>query len=113
MRRLRRGIRDESGLTLIELLVAMTLLTILLAVVANLYVSAMRTVGLSRELTANTKQVANAMNETTRAIRAATENPVSGSIVNAPRSSRPNRTTSSSTRMSTCTPTSRAPSSPS
>ena len=84
MRRLRRGIRDESGLTLIELLVAMTLLTILLAVVANLYVSAMRTVSLSRELTANTKQVANAMNETTRAIRAATENPVSGSIVNAP-----------------------------
>jgi len=81
-RRLRA--RDDSGLTLVELIVAVMLLSILLALVANLYVSTMRTVGLSRELTANTKQVANAMNETTRAIRAATENPVSGSALNQP-----------------------------
>lgn len=84
MRTRRPSLRDESGLTLVELLVAVTLLTLLLALVANLYISAMRTVSLSRELNANTKQVANAMNETTRAIRAATENPVSGSIINDP-----------------------------
>ncbi len=82
--KVRARLRGDSGLTVIELLVAIVLFGILMTIVSTLMISTMRTVALSRDLTANTKSAANAMNETTRAIRAATENPVSGSIVNDP-----------------------------
>lgn len=83
-RRLRPLRRNEDGITLIELLVAMILLGVLLTVVASLYVSSMNAVALSREVTGNTKQVSNAMNETSRVIRAGTENPLTPPAVPAP-----------------------------
>jgi prepilin-type N-terminal cleavage/methylation domain-containing protein len=83
--RVLRAVRaDQSGLTLIELLVAVALLGILLTIISGLYVSALRTVTLSREVTANSKMASNAMNESTRAIRAATENPITGTLLNDP-----------------------------
>ena len=85
MRYLKKRIaKDESGITLIELLVAVMLLGILLAVVASLYVSSLRSVALGRELTQNTKVASNAMNESARVIRAGTENPLTPPAVNAP-----------------------------
>ena len=83
-RRLRPLRRNEDGITLIELLVAMILLGVLLTVVVSLYVSSMNAVALSREVTGNTKQVSNAMNETSRVIRAGTENPLTPPAVPAP-----------------------------
>lgn len=71
----RRLRRDESGITLIELLIAMVLLGIFLAIVANLYVSSLKVVSLGRELSGNTKVASTAMNEASRVIRAGTENP--------------------------------------
>lgn len=71
----RRIRRDDEGVTLIELLVAMILLGLLLAIVASLYISSLNVVSLNRELSQNTKLAANAMNEASRVIRAGTENP--------------------------------------
>lgn len=71
------GARD-AGLSLVELLVAMLLLGVFMTMISGLYVSASRSLGQARILTANTRQASNAMNEVARDIRAATENPVSG-----------------------------------
>ncbi|MGV8886076.1 MAG: type II secretion system protein [Microbacteriaceae bacterium] len=76
--------RNEDGITLIELLVAMILLGILLTVVVSLYVSATNAVSLARAVTGNTKQVSNAMNEASRVIRAGTENPLTPPATPAP-----------------------------
>ena len=74
--RLSRHIRrDDDGLTLIELLVAMILLGMLLVIVASVYISSLNVVALGRDLSENTKVAANAMNEASRVIRAGTENP--------------------------------------
>lgn len=81
---LKRSLREDRGLTLVELLVAITIFGILLTLVASLYSGALRTVGLSRELVGNTKNVSTAMNETSRVIRAATENPVGAQVLNDP-----------------------------
>lgn len=71
----RRLRRDDDGITLIELLVAIILLGVLLAIVASVYISALNVVALGRDLTENTKVAANAMNEASRVIRAGTNNP--------------------------------------
>ena len=84
MRQLRRLIKREDGLTLIELLVAMILLGILLSVVAGLYTSALRAVTLARGQTGNTKIASTIMNEAARVIRAGTENPLTPPATNAP-----------------------------
>lgn len=74
----------EQGLSLVELLVSMLLLGILAAVVSGLYASATRTVTYAQALSSNTRSVSNGMNEISRLIRAATENPVSGATLKAP-----------------------------
>ena len=71
----RRLRRDDDGLTLIELLVAIILLGVLLTIVASVYISSLSVVALGRDLTQNTKVAANAMNEASRVIRAGTDNP--------------------------------------
>lgn len=73
--RQRPRLNDDRGVTLIELLVAISLFGVLLTIVAGLYVSSLQTVSLSRELTGNTKVASTAMNETSRVIRAGTSNP--------------------------------------
>jgi len=69
---------SDAGLSLIELLVAMLLLGVFLTMISSLYLSASRSLGHAKLLTANTRQVSNGMNEVARVIRAATENPVPG-----------------------------------
>ncbi|TFC81525.1 type II secretion system protein [Cryobacterium sp. TMS1-20-1] len=70
--------RNDAGLSLVELLVAMLLLGVFMTMISSLYLSASRSLGQAKLLTANTRQVSNGMNEVARVIRAATENPVSG-----------------------------------
>jgi len=73
--------KDQSGLSLIELLVAISLLGVLMLIVSNLYVTSLKTVSVSRGLTYNTKTVSTAMNAVTRVIRAGTANPKSASVI--------------------------------
>lgn len=86
MRSLRRTRRlaSDQGLSLVELLVSMLLLGIVTAIVSGLYISAMRTVTQAQVLSSNTRSVSNGMNEVSRVLRAATENPVSGLPLKAP-----------------------------
>lgn len=81
---LRRRLRGERGIGLVELLVSMLLLGVVSAIVAGLYVSTMRTVAQAKTLTGNTREASNGMNEVTRVIRAATEYPILGQAVNDP-----------------------------
>ena len=74
----------EQGLSLVELLVSMLVLGIVTAMVTGLYVSTMRSVSYAQNLSANTRSVGNGMNEMSRVIRAATDNPVSGVTLSAP-----------------------------
>lgn len=81
---IRRLLRRDDGLTLVELLVAMILLGILLTVIAGLYSSALRAVTQARGQTGNTKIASTIMNETARVIRAGTENPLTPPALPAP-----------------------------
>jgi prepilin-type N-terminal cleavage/methylation domain-containing protein len=84
LRRRWQIVGDQRGISLIELLVAVSLLTILLVIVSGLYISTLRTVDLSRGLNGNTKNVSTAMNAITRTVRAGTANPVNGATKNDP-----------------------------
>lgn len=84
MMRLRSAMRRDDGLTLVELLVAMVLLGVLLAVISGLYSSALRAVTQARGQTGNTKIASTIMNETARVIRAGTENPLTPPALPAP-----------------------------
>lgn len=80
LRRLRSA-GSERGLSLVELLVTIMLFTIIMALVSGFYISALKSMGLSRDLTENTKTVSNAMSAVSRAVRAGTNNPVAGSAI--------------------------------
>jgi len=67
---------DEHGLGLIELLVSMVLLGVICLVVSGFYISTIRTVSHTGSLAGNTREASNGMNEASRVLRAATENPV-------------------------------------
>lgn len=82
--RVNRAARDDSGFSLVELLVAIGLLALLVTMVAGLYISSMKTVSFSRSLTQNTAFAANAMNEASRVIRAGTANPVANQTLSDP-----------------------------
>lgn len=71
-----RARRDEAGVTLAELIVAMSMGLIVLAVAASFFVSAQRTAVQAKNIGANTRLAANAMNESTRMLQSATQNPV-------------------------------------
>ncbi|HEY4267022.1 MAG TPA: prepilin-type N-terminal cleavage/methylation domain-containing protein [Galbitalea sp.] len=84
--RLRRArqINPDAGITLIELIVAMGILTVLSTIVIGTYASTVKVIGTASEVNVNSKEASNAMNEGARQIRAATSNPVSGSAANDP-----------------------------
>ncbi|WP_104127841.1 type II secretion system protein J [Cryobacterium sp. Y57] len=67
---------DQTGLSLVELLVSMVLLSVTLVMISGLYVSATRALGSASALGANTREASNGMNAMARSIRAATANPV-------------------------------------
>jgi prepilin-type N-terminal cleavage/methylation domain-containing protein len=82
-----RELHPEAGFSLIELIVAMAILTVLSTIVIGTYVSTVKVMGTANAVNVNSEQASNAMNESARQIRAATSNPVastSGSVPNAP-----------------------------
>jgi type II secretory pathway component PulJ len=82
-----RQFHPEAGISLIELIVAMAILTVLSTIVVGTYASTVNAIGTANTVNKNSEQASNAMNESARQIRAATSNPVSsttGSVPNAP-----------------------------
>lgn len=76
--------RRESGMTLVELVVAMAVSGILFAMISSMFVNAIRSYGDQRGSVTNSRMASNSMNELTRIIRAGTEIPVYGSAINTP-----------------------------
>lgn len=68
--------RRQRGLTLIELLIAMMLTSLVAAMTIGLFISATRSSTIAQSVDGGTRQAANGMSEMTRMIRAATANPV-------------------------------------
>lgn len=75
---------DDSGISLIELLVAILLLGIVSVMVMGMFVGTMRATTSNRVLSTDTRTAANGMNEMARILRAATENPVEIVVADAP-----------------------------
>lgn len=69
---------NDRGITIIELLVTFVIVAILSTVVIGAYASTTKALTVANSLNRNTKQAANGMNESSREIRAATDNPISG-----------------------------------
>lgn len=76
--RVRNAARDETGITLVELMVAILVLGILSAMVLSLYVQTTKAVSMSSSVSQNTKVSSNIMNEVSRVIRSASTNPTGG-----------------------------------
>lgn len=73
---LRRLRDDDSGISLVEWLVAMFIFGIVITLIANLYVSTTKAMDNAQNTNQNTRSASNAMNEMARMIRAGTDNPV-------------------------------------
>lgn len=74
-RALLAGERREDGLTLIELLVAMGLFAVLLAIVGGTFYSITRATTFAAARDQNSRTASNALNEIVRKVRAAADNP--------------------------------------
>lgn len=80
-----RDDRDgDRGMTLLELVVAMAISSILIALIVSMFTSASRSVYDQEAAIENSRLASVAMNEVTRIMRAGTEIPVSGSANNTP-----------------------------
>ncbi|KQO63646.1 PulJ/GspJ family protein [Curtobacterium sp. Leaf261] len=78
MRRLRDVANREGGLTMIELLVAMGLFAVLLTIVVGTFVSITKATSFAAARDTNTRVATNGMDELTKMIRSAADNPVVG-----------------------------------
>ena len=76
----------EAGLTLIELLIAIALTTVIMGLAVSLFVIGTRSVSLAQSVDGGTRQASNGMNQVARMIRAATPDPYSNPIVGQPQS---------------------------
>ncbi|MGV8852776.1 MAG: prepilin-type N-terminal cleavage/methylation domain-containing protein [Rhodoglobus sp.] len=76
--------REESGVTLSELIVTIALMSMLLAMVMTIFVTFTKTFADERSATSNTAGATIAMNELTRVIRSGTENPAAATTLNDP-----------------------------
>ncbi|MBN9225409.1 MAG: hypothetical protein ABS63_10075 [Microbacterium sp. SCN 70-27] len=74
--------RRDDGLSLLELVVAMGISSILIALVVSMFVSGSRAVYDQEASTLNARLASTSMNEVTRIVRAGTEIPVRGSSTN-------------------------------
>lgn len=87
-RRLRRAAGrvkdDESGIGLVELLVAMLIFGIVLTLITGMFMSTTRVVNTGTSVNTSTKAASLGLNELSRAIRFAASNPVSGQALNDP-----------------------------
>lgn len=79
-----RSSRSDAGLTLLELLVAMGVSSILIALVATVFVTTSRMFTDQEGATDSARMASTAMNEVTRVVRAGTELPESGKTANTP-----------------------------
>lgn len=68
--------RDERGITLAELIVAMSLSILVLTIAGSFLVSAQKASVTASSVSQNTRAASAAMNEMSRMLRAATDNPV-------------------------------------
>lgn len=75
---------DDRGLSLIELVVAMGISSILIALVVTMFTTTSRSVHDQEAAIENSRLASTAMNEVTRILRAGTEIPVHGSATNDP-----------------------------
>ncbi|WP_164863609.1 PilW family protein [Agromyces sp. LHK192] len=78
---LRRLAADDTGLSLVELLVAVVIIGVVLTMVANLYIATVRSTDQAGEVHESTGNASNAANELGSVIRFATTNPRTGSTV--------------------------------
>jgi prepilin-type N-terminal cleavage/methylation domain-containing protein len=76
-----RDASDERGLSLSELLVAMMLLSLLMVMVVGFFATGSKAFNSNKAVDANTKSASNAMNEISRTLRAASENPLGNNVV--------------------------------
>lgn len=76
--------REESGIGLVEILVAMMLLAVVLTLITGMFMSASRVVSNSTSVNTNTKAASLGMTELSRALRFAASNAVSGQALNDP-----------------------------
>jgi len=67
---------DDRGITLVELMVAMMLLSLLMVMVVGFFVSANRAYRSNTTIDQNTRVASNIMTEVARSLRAASENPL-------------------------------------
>lgn len=79
-----RSSRSDAGLTLLELLVAMGVSSILIALVATVFVTTSRVFTDQEGATDSARMASTAMNEVTRVVRAGTELPEAGKTANTP-----------------------------
>lgn len=76
--------RNESGITLIELLVSMVILGIVLTLITGMFMSVTRVVNTGTSVNTSTKAASLGLTELSRALRFAASNPVSGQALNDP-----------------------------
>lgn len=82
MRRRPRRSRGDEGVTLVELLVALGISSLLVAMIATMFITTSRAFSDQKATIGNSQIASTAMNEVTRIIRAGTEIPVYGSSIN-------------------------------
>lgn len=79
--RTRAAHSGDAGLTLVELLVAIALTTVIMGLAISLFVAATHSVSLSQSIDDGTRQGSNGMNQVARMLRAATPDPLASPIV--------------------------------
>lgn len=84
LRPAKRMKNDETGIGLVEILVAMLIFGIVLTLVTGMFMSATRVVNTGTSVNTSTKAASLGLNELSRAIRFAASNPVSGQALNDP-----------------------------
>jgi Tfp pilus assembly protein PilW len=76
--------RGDAGISLVELLVAMMLLGLIMAMVTGLFISVSKTVALGQAINDSSRVASNAANELSRVIRVGTTLSVSGTTIASP-----------------------------
>lgn len=82
--RIRRRLRSDDGMSMVELIVTIFVTSIVLAIVGALFVNVFRVTSNSNAATMRSSTAANVMNEISTVIRPATNNPVSNSDTSDP-----------------------------
>jgi prepilin-type N-terminal cleavage/methylation domain-containing protein len=72
----RESASSDSGFSLVELLVAIAIFVVLAVMISGMMIGVIRATGTNRSIDADTRGASNGMNEVSRIIRAATENPL-------------------------------------